>query len=578
MLPLKSYIDIAPHSIERPCEAGETLIPQHRKASTAWGVPCVPCQKAETDCVINTENDGRRRIKFTQKIESLEQDRDLLLQLVQTIRIDDAQIAPGLFKLIRNNGTLAEIRQYLAQSPATDNCDNIPRQSQQNRSKFMDINRLSDIPIFEVPAKPWTSTTDDDDFASHLISLYFTWQHSISYYLDRDLFLRDMRSKELSSHFCSPFLVNSILAVACFYSDYDEAFVVPNVISSRGEHFFEEAICLLHKEDGKLSLPTLQAKGNLYTWACGMGREKLAMQQLTEMAACINQVTKIRETLIKEANHEGQEMARAIDIAIYGLFSLNSHATLRLEKPSMIKGLLYENFPQIHISTGPWIPYPKQADPVPAHSYHVMRAMFDLAVILRDCSDYLFREAKPTCPDLTKIDSFYVRLQQWAEDNSGSIDKAEVPAFIEMRFVQASTPDSERNIKKRFKSLLIFAGRGIHTTLNQFRSLWSVKFMSVESTHYAVVALFALLENLEDEQNIKAFEDILVSLRTFARRWPFATETYQLMQLTAAQKAKLPPATRILLSENDIRNAEHAQQLSKSSDQSRDSCESRGLS
>ena len=118
-------------------------------------------------------------------------------------------------KLIRDNGTLAEIRQYLAQSPATDNCDNIPRQSQQNRSKFIDINRLSDIPIFKVPAKPWTSTIDDDDFASYLISLYFTWQHSISYYLDRDLFLRDMRSKELSSHFCLPFLVNSILAVAC---------------------------------------------------------------------------------------------------------------------------------------------------------------------------------------------------------------------------------------------------------------------------------------------------------------------------------------------------------------------------
>ena len=96
------------------------------------------------------------------------------------------------------------------------------------------------------------------------------------------------------------------------------------------------------------------------------------------------------------------------------------------------------------------------------------------------------------------------------------------------RFVQVSTPDSERNIKKRFKSLLIFAGRGIHTTLNQFRSLWPVKFMSVESTYYAAVALFALLENLEDEQNIKAFEDILVSLRTFVRRWLFVTEIYQL--------------------------------------------------
>jgi hypothetical protein len=186
------------------------------------GVPCVSCQKAETKCEVNTDNDGRRRTKYHRKIESLEQDRDLLLQLVETIRKDDTQTAPGILSLIRNNGTLEEIRQYLAQSLTSGDSDGFPRESQQNRSKFMDINRLSDTPIFEAPANPWTSTTDDDDFVSHLISLYFTWQHCISNYIDRDLFLRDMRSKELSSHFCSPLLVNSILAVACvsLYLDF----------------------------------------------------------------------------------------------------------------------------------------------------------------------------------------------------------------------------------------------------------------------------------------------------------------------------------------------------------------------
>lgn len=99
----------------------------------------------------------------------------------------------------------------------------------------------------------------------------------------------------------------------------------------------------------------------------------------------------------------------------------------------MIGSLIYENLPQIYISTGPWISYPRQAEPVPAHADYVMRAMFDLAIILRDCSDYLFREAKPTYPDLTKIDSYYARLQQWAENNPESIDRAGVPAFIEMR-------------------------------------------------------------------------------------------------------------------------------------------------
>jgi hypothetical protein len=73
--------------------------------------------------------------------------------------------------------------------------------------------------------------------------------------------------------------------------------------------------------------------------------------------------------------------------------------------------------------------------------------------------------------------------------------------------------------------------------------------MPVESTHYAVVALFALSQNLEDEQNREAFEDILGSLRAFARRWPLAKKMYLSLQLTAVQEAKLPLAARILLSE-----------------------------
>jgi hypothetical protein len=75
--------------------------------------------------------------------------------------------------------------------------------------------------------------------------------------------------------------------------------------------------------------------------------------------------------------------------------------------------------------------------------------------------------------------------------------------------------------------------------------------MSVETTHYAATALFALSENLEDEENSKAFEDVLLTLHMFARRWPFAKEILQTLQLATVQEAKLPLAARILLSEYD---------------------------
>lgn len=76
------------------------------------------------------------------------------------------------------------------------------------------VDRLCDEPLFQVPCKPWTITTDDDHLVSSLISLYFTWHHPMMQVVDQEMFLRDMSAGDLASEFCSPVLVNSILAVA----------------------------------------------------------------------------------------------------------------------------------------------------------------------------------------------------------------------------------------------------------------------------------------------------------------------------------------------------------------------------
>lgn len=49
---------------------------------------------------------------------------------------------------------------------------------------------------------------------SHLVPLYFTWHNTTLNWIDPELFLMDMEKGQLGARFCSPFLVNSILAVA----------------------------------------------------------------------------------------------------------------------------------------------------------------------------------------------------------------------------------------------------------------------------------------------------------------------------------------------------------------------------
>lgn len=76
------------------------------------------------------------------------------------------------------------------------------------------VEKLCDSPLFQVPSGPWTAVTKDDHIVSHLISLYFTWDHPLLQVLDQEMFLEHMSTKETDPNCCTSLLVNSILAVA----------------------------------------------------------------------------------------------------------------------------------------------------------------------------------------------------------------------------------------------------------------------------------------------------------------------------------------------------------------------------
>jgi hypothetical protein len=68
--------------------------------------------------------------------------------------------------------------------------------------------------VLKVPARPWTSVAGDG-LVSHLLSTFFKWDDPLAYsFIDRKLFLRDLRHGNHSPRpFCSPLLVNSLCAL-----------------------------------------------------------------------------------------------------------------------------------------------------------------------------------------------------------------------------------------------------------------------------------------------------------------------------------------------------------------------------
>jgi len=84
---------------------------------------------------------------------------------------------------------------------------------------------------FSVPAQPWTNLTTDDDFVSHLVTIFLNYCNVYWRYVEEDLFLQSMQGS-ISTEFCSPFLVNAICALACLDSEHSTAFHRPEDLIS----------------------------------------------------------------------------------------------------------------------------------------------------------------------------------------------------------------------------------------------------------------------------------------------------------------------------------------------------------
>ena len=166
-------------------------------------------------------------------VDELNYHRNLLNDLFKLVRSADEPHSLHLLDLIRQEASPDVIRAYIDDTLTTMESSSVESNQTLNklqdirhqisiedaspafRRKVMDIHYLCDDAPFKVPARPWTHITDDKDLVSHLISLYFTWDYPFNSFLDCDVFIRHMAAGDVESQFCTPFVVNAILANAC---------------------------------------------------------------------------------------------------------------------------------------------------------------------------------------------------------------------------------------------------------------------------------------------------------------------------------------------------------------------------
>lgn len=124
-------------------------------------------------------------------------------------------------------------------------------------------------------SEDWTRVTRDSVLIDHLLSMYFCWVHPTHQFLSKDVFLDDMANGQ--SKYCSPLLINALLAYACSYSDRPDARENPSDPSTAGDHFFAEAKRILNENDSS-NLTTVQALALMGLREASCSRESSGFQ------------------------------------------------------------------------------------------------------------------------------------------------------------------------------------------------------------------------------------------------------------------------------------------------------------
>lgn len=272
------------------------------------------------DCVYDPTSDHRRKGVYKEKIDSLKTRNSTLQTLVQAILNAHEDDVPGLVRQIRTCESLDDVAQSilkhdqgLDESEASDDdaytTASLPTFETELSGKmgelrlengsvrflggtsnliYLDPSSGDDdrAPGQEAyqqqtePVKTWTTVTDDAEVIMHIINMYFTWHYTYFTTLSKSLFYRDFLLGKPPGNtkrtvYCSPLLVNAMLALGSHFTMSPAGCADPNDPTTKGDAFFAEAKRLFVENDEyeKPRLTTIQALCLMSVREAGCGRE-----------------------------------------------------------------------------------------------------------------------------------------------------------------------------------------------------------------------------------------------------------------------------------------------------------------
>ncbi|KAL7628823.1 hypothetical protein AAE478_000338 [Parahypoxylon ruwenzoriense] len=309
---------------KRRCVSTACIACRRRKSKCDGALPsCAACASVYgTECVYDPNSDHRRKGVYREKIDSMKARNSTLQILIEAILNAEEDDVPDIVKRIRTCDSLDTVAESILKQDFAggeiededqlegDYTTDMPVEGERDLARKMGELRLEngstrfiggtshlihwDIhgapnPEYESgnpdtanadPITSWSDVTAKPEDVKHLLNMYFNWHYPYFTTLSRTLFYRDfLKGKSNISPnrtaYCSPLLVNAMLALGCHFTDVACAYATPGDSWTKGDHFFAEAKRLIVDNDEyeKPRLTTVQALALMSVREAGCGRE-----------------------------------------------------------------------------------------------------------------------------------------------------------------------------------------------------------------------------------------------------------------------------------------------------------------
>ncbi|KAG5938139.1 Nitrogen assimilation transcription factor nit-4 [Claviceps sorghi] len=310
---------------KRRCVSTACIACRKRKSKCDGAVPsCAACASVYgTECVYDPNSDHRRKGVYREKADSIKARNATLQVLIEAILNASDDHVSSIVHRIRSCDDLDSVAQAIidqdyhdgAATPeerSEDYIDSMAVEGEKELARKMgelrfengsvrfiggtshlvylgdsqteavNVDPKSDQQLTgQDPVSSWTRVTDDPGLITHLINVYFNYHFTYFTVLSKKLFFRDFLqgrasvSSRNSTTYCSPLLVNAMLALGCHFTDIPGGFETPGDARTKGDHFFAEARRLILDNDdfAKPRLATVQGLALMSVREAGCGRE-----------------------------------------------------------------------------------------------------------------------------------------------------------------------------------------------------------------------------------------------------------------------------------------------------------------